>query len=492
MIFGQESETLEFKKTTAEAKDAAIDVAAMLNKHGRGELYFGIRNDGEVQGQTVSGSSLRDVSRALTENIKPQIYPTIDKVNIDFKDCIRVQFEGESRPYFAFGKVYIRVADESKQISPEELESMFRKKRGIASLWDAAPSGKTTEDVNTNLLRSYMKKANESGRLTYKFTSRDDILRKLGLMADGQPNNTAIAMFGKKPPLEMQMAVFATNVKHTFIDIDRATGTITQLVDIGERYIRQNTRWRVVYDGSPQRTEIPEVPMDAVREALLNSFVHRDAGIPQTNEIAIFKDRIEIYNPGTFPDGLSPEDYINGSETSVQRNPLLAEIMYYSKDIERFGMGLRKIARECEGMGVRYGFNRGKLGFTVVFYREEISVDMGNNESKGGKSDPINDPVNDPVNGTVNSVNGTNGTKNDTVNDTVSDTVNSAANIKLTSNQSKIIAIIKSNPYVTVVKLSTEIGITERNIKQNLKTLKEAGALRRIGADKNGYWEVIE
>ncbi|MDR2109645.1 MAG: ATP-binding protein, partial [Coriobacteriales bacterium] len=138
MIFGQESETLEFKKTTAEARDAVIDVAAILNKHGRGELYFGIRNDGVVVGQTVSGPTLRDVSRALTENIKPQIYPTVEMVNIDYKDCIRVQFEGESAPYFAYGKAYIRVADECKQISPEELESLFRKKRGIASPWDSA------------------------------------------------------------------------------------------------------------------------------------------------------------------------------------------------------------------------------------------------------------------------------------------------------------------------------------------------------------------
>jgi predicted HTH transcriptional regulator len=73
--------------------------------------------------------------------------------------------------------------------------------------------------------------------------------------------NTAIAMFGKNSQLEIRMAVFATDVKHTFIDIDRANGTINQLVDIGEQYIRRNTRWRVVRDGSPQRTEVPEVPM---------------------------------------------------------------------------------------------------------------------------------------------------------------------------------------------------------------------------------------
>ncbi len=317
MIFGIESETLEFKKTTAELSDAVIDVVAMLNKHRRGELFFGIKNDGEILGQMVSGSTLRDVSQKLTSNIKPQIYPTIEMVNIDYKDCIRVQFEGDNIPYFAYGKAYIRVADECKQISPEELESLFKKKRGIASPWDSSPSGKTVDDINTNFLRSYMKKANESGRLSYKFTNRDDILRKLELLPEGEPLNAAIAMFGKNPPLEIQMAVFATDVKHTFIDIDRATGTIDQLVDIGEQYIRRNTRWCVVRDGSPQRTEIPEVPMDAVREALLNSYAHRDAEVPQVNEIAIYSDRIEIYNPGTFPEGLTPEDYINGSESSI-------------------------------------------------------------------------------------------------------------------------------------------------------------------------------
>jgi ATP-dependent DNA helicase RecG len=373
LIFGQESEILEFKKTTAETKDAVTDVVAILNKHQRGELYFGIKNDGVVVGQTVSGSTLRNVSRALTENIKPQIYPTVEMVNIDCKDCIRVQFEGNNLPYFAYGKAYFRVADECKQLSPTELESYFKKKRCLVSPWDSSPSGRTAEDINTNFLRSYIKKANDGGRLKYKFTNRDDILRRLDLMDGDEPNNTAVAMFGKNAPFEIQMAVFATDVKHTFIDIDRARGTIGQLVDIGERYVQQNIRWRVVRDGSPERTEIPEVPICAVREALLNSYAHRDASIPQINEVAVYSNRIEIYNPGRFPEGLTPEDFIKSSEKPVHRNPLLAQILYYSKDIESFGTGLRLIANECEAAGVRYGFRCGKLGFTVIFYRTEIS-----------------------------------------------------------------------------------------------------------------------
>jgi ATP-dependent DNA helicase RecG len=222
-----------------------------------------------------------------------------------------------------------------------------------------------------------MKKANESGRLDYKFTSREDILRRLELLDEDQPNNTAVAMFGKNSPAEIQMAIFATEVKHTFIDIDRKKGAIIDLVDAGELYIRRNIRWRVVRDGSPTRTEIPEIPIEAVREALLNSYAHRDWRVPQTNEIAIYSNRIEIYTPGTFPEGVTPQEFIDGTGRSIRRNPVLAQIMYYSKAIESFGTGLRKIAIECKGAGVRYSFELGKLGFSVIFYRPDINIDNG-------------------------------------------------------------------------------------------------------------------
>jgi ATP-dependent DNA helicase RecG len=462
MIFGQESETLEFKKTTGETKDAVVDVAAILNKHNRGELYFGIKNDGTVLGQMITDSTLRDVSQALTDNLKPQIYPTIETVNIDNKSCIRVQFEGDNVPYFAYGKAYMRVADECKQLSPAELEEFFKKKT-IISTWDSAPSGKTTEDINTNTIRSYMKRANESGRLDYKFTNKDDILSRLQLYADGNLSNTAVAMFGKKPQTEIQMAIFATDVKHTFIDIDRKKGTILDLVDTGEKYIRSNIRWRVVRDGSPQRTEIPEIPIAAVREALLNSYAHRDWFISQTNEIAIYSNRIEIYNPGTFPKGLTPQDFIDGAGKSVRRNPLLAQIMYYSKDIESFGTGLQKIVHECEAAQVRYEFELGKLGFSVIFYRPEIIIgditDISNGDSDG-------------------------------VNDGDSDGVNDGDRIGVNETQQKILEAMRNNPSISAQQLSEKIGLTKRHVETNIRTLKKDGIIDRSGPAKVGHWQV--
>lgn len=79
MNFGIEDETLEFKKSTGELSEAMNSISAMLNKHGRGTIYFGILPNGEVKGQIVNESTLRDISRKIYESIAPQIVPIIEK-----------------------------------------------------------------------------------------------------------------------------------------------------------------------------------------------------------------------------------------------------------------------------------------------------------------------------------------------------------------------------------------------------------------------------
>lgn len=171
------------------------------------------------------------------------------------------------------------------------------------------------------------------------------------------------------------MAIFATNERLTFNDLQRHHGPVLKLVDIAESYIKNNIHWRVEFNGTMQRTEIPEIPIDAIREALLNSFCHKDYSSGQSNEVAIYKDRIEIYNPGAFPEGFEPQDFIDKLERPIRRNPKIARIMYYSKDIESFGTGLRRIADVCNIAGVKYEFKKLKSGFVVCFYRSEEKAD---------------------------------------------------------------------------------------------------------------------
>ncbi|MDR2568758.1 MAG: ATP-binding protein, partial [Oscillospiraceae bacterium] len=100
MKIGKENEKLEFKKTTGELKEGIISMCAMLNKHGGGELYFGVRNDGTPLGQDISEKTLRDISQAVANHLEPKIYPKVTEVFIDNNPCIHVVFAGEEYPYF--------------------------------------------------------------------------------------------------------------------------------------------------------------------------------------------------------------------------------------------------------------------------------------------------------------------------------------------------------------------------------------------------------
>lgn len=95
----KETETVELKKSTGLLKQALISICAILNKHGQGELYFGVENNGRVVRQQVTESTLRQISQKISENIEPKIYPSIEKIILQNKPCIRIKFEGKERSY---------------------------------------------------------------------------------------------------------------------------------------------------------------------------------------------------------------------------------------------------------------------------------------------------------------------------------------------------------------------------------------------------------
>lgn len=77
---------------------------------------------------------------------------------------------------------------------------------------------------------------------------------------------------------------------------------------------------------------------------------------------------------------------------------------------------------------------------------------------------------------------------NDTVNVSVKENTN--ARIKISENMHIILNAIRENPCITQNKLAEKIGVSVRSIIRNMKKLQEADLVRRVGADKNGYWKV--
>ena len=341
-----------------------------MNKHREGKLYFGIHDSGRVLGQMVTDNSLREVSKAVSDHIEPKVYPEDKREVIDGKDCISVVFKGNNIPYFAFGRAYMRVADEDRQLSAKELEGIMNKNK---ILWEDDVSIKSVEEVSIKTLKSYIAHANEAKRINFNFSNRNTVLNKLELTKENKLLNAGVVLFCDKNQVEVQVAIFAGTDKLTFLDIRQFQGNIFSLIEQSENYLKEHMKWRVKF-GKIEREEIPEVPIDALREILINSLCHRDYANPQPNYIAFYQDRIEISNPVSFPQNFEPEDFIQGTEKSILRNPLIAHTLFLSKDIEKWGSGLKRVYDLCQAAHVKVEFRRDKQGFTVVFYRPKPTI----------------------------------------------------------------------------------------------------------------------
>jgi len=106
-------------------------------------------------------------------------------------------------------------------------------------------------------------------------------------------------------------------------------------------FIKQELRVRYEMTGTARRKEVYELPLDALREAVINAVIHRD--YLQTGShtvVEIFDDRIEISNPGGLPKGLTPAEF---GKKAVRRNPLIASLLHRVDFVENMGTGINKI-----------------------------------------------------------------------------------------------------------------------------------------------------
>lgn len=455
---GEETEQIEYKKSTGEIKEGVISVASILNKHGEGKLYFGVKNNGDVIGQTVNDQTLRTVSQAIGNHVKPRIYPTISKESYDDRDVVAVEFKGSNRPYLAYNIPRIRVADEDLVMDQETYDEMIRDRDDSTKSWERRISKYHVEDIDMQVFGRYMKRAREVGRISFDSDDPASVLNKLELAEGDRLLNAGAALFVDSGINDLQMAKFATNEKGNFTDIRRHTGSILGLIDIAMQYLIDAMDWRVEFNGKVQRDEIPEVPVDALREAVVNAFAHRQIESGQSIQIMIFRNRIEIYSPGTFPERITPEEFAEGDKKAIRRNKLITQTLYYSKDMETFATGLRKIKTLCSESGVKYEFKKEEYGFTVIFYRH-----CG--EGWGWSADAKD-------------------TAKDNVPRNVPRDVPQEDRVRLIIEQS-----IRENSKVTRAVMAERAGVSEKTISRRIKDMDH---ITFIGKGDNGYWEITE
>jgi ATP-dependent DNA helicase RecG len=193
------------------------------------------------------------------------------------------------------------------------------------------------------------------------------------------PTNAGVLFFGQDPQqFVLQSEVVCVLFRDelgvgTYIDRKIVRGTMQDLIDGAEAFLNKYVAVGAQIVGW-KRIDLPEYPVEALREAIVNAVIHRDYGrVGESIRVFYFPDRVEIHSPGALLPGITVEQMEQGKVQSKLRNPVLAGLL---RDVpgymERMGSGIRLMLNETKRMGLPAPQFR-EMGEFIVTFRKTPS-----------------------------------------------------------------------------------------------------------------------
>ncbi|HQM96001.1 MAG TPA: ATP-binding protein [Clostridia bacterium] len=208
-----------------------------------------------------------------------------------------------------------------------------------------------------------------------KVEFKEEQKRSLGIKnSDGLYTNLGL-IFSDQCIHTIKLAIFQGINKLTFKDRKEFSGSILKQIDDVFKYIELFNRTRSEFSGL-ERIDIPDYPVEAVREALLNAITHRDYSYSSSTLISLFDDRIEFVSLGGLPKGINYNDMMLG--ISVLRNSRISDIFYRLHLIEAYGTGIQKIMESYDDFYIKpkieVSDNAFKISLPNINYKHEFIV----------------------------------------------------------------------------------------------------------------------
>ena len=431
MNLGAETESLEFKKTTGELREGIISLGSMLNKNGYGTLYFGVRDNGDVLGQQIGDRTLREISQAIANYIKPQIIPTITLELLDNRNVIKVYAEASDRPYSAYGKYYMRSADEDRELSPEQLRILMLKKAEIDSIVRMSSPEK---NLSFNKIRTvYATKG-----LTINNEHFED---NLGLRLNDGSYNYMAWLLADSNDISIKVVTFEGKDKSKVVKRNEyGFKCLAIAMDQVLSYMESINETRVEI-GTHQRHEESLFNMYCFREAWINACLHTKWEKMNPPAVYIFSDRIEIISTGGLPQDLTKEEFFRGISRPI--NTKLQKIFGQLGYVEQTGHGIPLIVN-----------NYGKQAFEIMDNFVNVTIPFSR-EKYIDKTDIIEPRV------------------------------------VLNDSQLKIYNLLQINAEYTIKDLVRESSMSDGYVRKILTFLKEHKYIERVGSNKKGYWKMV-
>ena len=437
----RETETVELKSIVMD--DIKKEIIAFANCDG-GTIYVGVADDGTVLGIENAGKCALQISNMVRDAVKPDVTMFIhyETLECDGKAVVAVNIQrGTNRPYYLAKKglrpegVYVRQGYSSVPATDTAIRQMIKETDG--------DSFENMRSINQALTFEATKKEFEKRNVvfgqpqmqTLKIVSADGIYTNLGLLLSEQCPHT------------IKAAVFEGINQNVFKDRREFSGSLMQQLNDVYDYIDFHNQTHATFR-KLLRIDTRDYPEVAVREALLNTLVHRDYSFRASTLISIYDDRIEFVSIGGLLPGLELDDLMMG--VSVCRNPHLANVFYRLQLIEAYGTGMKKIMGAYANALVQPKIKTTNNAFKIILPNVNFTPKAAEVRKDFEK----------------------------------------AADLALDSNEEKVLQFLREHLMITRKETQTLLEVSQSTAGRILKAMVDSGQIKQIGGSRTTRYEL--
>ena len=437
----RETETVELKSIVMD--DIKKEIIAFANCDG-GTIYVGVADDGKVLGVENADECALQISNMVRDAVKPDVTMFIhyETLECDGKAVVAVNIQrGTNRPYYLAKKglrpegVYVRQGYSSVPATDTAIRQMIKETDG--------DSFENMRSINQALTFEATKKEFEKRNVvfgqpqmqTLKIVSADGIYTNLGLLLSEQCLHT------------IKVAVFEGINQNVFKDRREFSGSLMQQLNDVYDYIDFHNQTHATFR-KLLRIDTRDYPEVAVREALLNTLVHRDYSFRASTLISIYDDRIEFVSIGGLLPGLELDDLMMG--VSVCRNPHLANVFYRLQLIEAYGTGMKKIMGAYANALVQPKIKTTNNAFKIILPNVNFTPKAAEVHKDFEK----------------------------------------AADLALDSNEEKVLQFLREHLMITRKETQTLLEVSQSTAGRILKAMVDSGRIKQIGGSRTTRYEL--
>jgi ATP-dependent DNA helicase RecG len=216
----------------------------------------------------------------------------------------------------------------------------------------------TLADINEKHIQNFISLARKKRNFPQSINTPLDVLKRLFLIRDKKIVNSALLMFAEKPQEFFPVAIVkcahfhGVTVMKPIPDFKQFDGSILEMAEQTINFILD----KIAHSTGSRQDQILvdteyEIPREIIAEAVINALAHRDYSSNGSVQVSVFKDRIEIENPGHLPDEISLDD-LKIPHASYAQNPLLAKCLFNVGAIEGYGTGTLEMTNIARSKGL--------------------------------------------------------------------------------------------------------------------------------------------